>query len=53
MGDYVGLTDVELHRLTRRRLQERPTDAQARQELIDELRAPTTRSMRCCRAAQS
>ncbi len=36
--DFARLTDQELHRLRRRRLQERPADPLAWQENIDELR---------------
>jgi hypothetical protein len=37
--DYAHLTDADLQKLTRRRLQERPSDPQSWQANIDELRA--------------
>jgi hypothetical protein len=39
------ITDQELHRLTRRRLQERPADPLASQENIDELRTDLERGV--------
>jgi hypothetical protein len=43
--DFARLTDQELHRLTRRRLQERPADPLAWQENIGELRTDLERVM--------